>query len=67
MCVCMCGVGVCSPRKILQIRCSEIASEASFGPNRQLSLLSVCLRMYDSNSYRRPHAMQWPLLKSPNF
>ena len=28
------GLGVCSPRKILQIRCSEIASEATFGPNR---------------------------------
>ena len=26
-----------------------------------------CLHMYDSNLYRRPHAMQWPLLNSPNF
>ena len=33
----------------------------------QLLLLSVRLHMYDSNSYRHPHAMQWPLLKSPNF
>ena len=33
----------------------------------QLSLLSEHLCMYDSNLYRRPHAMQWPLLKSPNF
>ena len=23
--------------------------------------------MYDSNLYRRPHVMQWPLLKTPNF
>ena len=33
----------------------------------QLSLLSVRLRMYDSNLYRRPHVMQRPLLKSQNF
>ena len=33
----------------------------------QFSLLSVRLCMYDSNLYRRPHAMQWPWLKSPNF
>ena len=33
----------------------------------QLSLLSVHLRMYDSNGYGHPYAMQWPLLKSPNF
>ena len=49
------------------IWCSEIASEAMhFWPKAALQL-SVRLRMYDSNSYRRPHVMQWPLLKSPNF
>ena len=35
------GVGVCSPRKILQIRCSESASEATFGPKRHYSYLYV--------------------------
>ena len=29
--------------------------------------VSVRFRMYDSNLYRCPHAMQWPLLKSSNF
>ena len=30
------GVGVCSPREILQIRCSKIVSdhEATFGPKQ---------------------------------
>ena len=31
------GSGGMSPRKILQIRCSEIASEATFGPKRHYS------------------------------
>ena len=44
-------------------------SGAHFWPKAalQLSLLSVRLRMYDSNLYRRPHVMQRPLLKSQNF
>ena len=70
MCVCKHaharGSGGMLPQENLHIRCSEIVSEATFGP-LQLSLLSVHLRIYDSNSYARPHAMQWPLLKSPNF
>ena len=37
-----------------------------FWPKAALQL-SVHLRMYDSNLHRRPHAMQWPLLKSPKF
>ena len=61
------GLGVCSPRKILQIRSSEIASEATFGPKRHYSYLYVFPWLHDSNLYRRPHAMQWLLLKSPNF
>ena len=39
-----------------------------FWPKTALQLLlSVRLRAYDSNLYRCPHAMQWPLLMSPNF
>ena len=60
-----------------QIRCSEIASEATFDPKRHYSyryylyvFACMTLCMYDS-LHRRPHAMQWPLqwplLKSPNF
>ena len=60
------------PGKFLQIRCSEIASQDTFGPNRHYSycIIVICASShaeYDSSSYRRPHAMQWPLLKNPNF
>ena len=30
------GLGACSPRKFLEIRCSEIASEAIFGTEAEL-------------------------------
>ena len=47
------GVGVCSPRKILQIRCSEIASEATFGPKRHYSYhcclyVFACMTLFSS-------------------
>ena len=60
------GLGVCFPRKILQIRCSEIALLAQSGTT---VIIVICIRlhMYDSNLYRHPHAMQWPLPKGPNF
>ena len=48
------GVGVCSPRKILQIRCSESVSEATFGPKQHYSY-----RCYLYVFVRRA--------KSPNF
>ena len=31
------GLGACSPRKILEIRCSEVASEANFGQKQTRS------------------------------
>ena len=37
------GLGVCSPRKILQIRCSESASEAPFGLKRHYSYHYLCI------------------------
>ena len=35
--------GVCSPRKILQIRCSESPSEATFGLKRHCSYCYLCV------------------------
>ena len=68
VCMCKCTHGrVCSPRKIV-IRHSETASEATFGPKRHYSYhcylyVFACVTLM----YRRPHAMQWLLLKSLNL
>ena len=57
--------GYAPPGKILQIRCSEIASEATFGPKRYCSYhcylyIFACMTLIRID-------VHMPLLKSPNF
>ena len=70
------GVGVCSPRKILQIRCSKIASEATFGPKQHysyhcylyvfacLTLICIDVHMSCSGCCWRVQTSEFPVLST---
>ena len=66
-CTCYGGLVVCYPRKILQNGCSDIASEATFGPKRHYSYhcylyVFACMTLICIDAQ-----WAWPLLKSPNL
>ena len=51
------GLGACSPRKILEIRCSEVASEAILGQKRSRSNYMDHEVLHPIFGYSRTHLL----------